>query len=129
MKVFQCFSGQPQKTRHFERRSRPKAPQRAQQRGKSAEVESRAGKRTGERVKAQLPAADAQREREQGRREQRAVSGVERICEPWIVPAPRTQRAKQVVEQRQRHAQQNRGGKRAQLSVNAVCHSSAAEQA
>lgn len=106
----------------FKQHARPKIPQRAQKRRENAEKERGAERGGDERIKPQLAAADAQGEEEERNREDRAVERVERRGEAAFRAAAQAQGAQQVVEQRERHAQQQRRAQQPDLLVDGDAH-------
>lgn len=113
---------QPQKTQQLEEDPRPEIPQRAKQ-GREERKKRRCAHRRGEhRIKAQFPIPDAQGKRREQQRRGAAVQHVQRCGEPGNAAQAQTQRAQQVVEQRQRHSQQCPGGKQARLRLDLNAH-------
>ncbi len=113
---------QPQKAQQLEEDPRPEIPQRAKQGREERKKRPRAHRRGKHRIKAQLSVPDAQGKRREQQRRGSAVQRVQRRGEPGNAAQAQTQRAQQVVEQRQRHSQQCRGSKQARLRTDLNAH-------
>jgi len=104
----------------------PKIPERAKQCGKAGEKDRRAGRRGKEHIKAQLAAADAAGKAEKRPGKRQHEEHIEQIGESARSAA--AQGAQQIINERDRRAQQKRAGKRACLRPDLHAHRSGAEQ-
>lgn len=122
MKFFKRFYRESQQPQQFKERARPEIPQRAQQRREDAEEERRAERGGHNGIEPQLAVPNAQCENEKRQRERQAVKRVERFGKALPGAAAQPQGAQQVVEQRERHAEQERRGKQPKLCVDGNAH-------
>ena len=99
------------KTENSEQYLCPEVPERAQQPRAEGKIAHRAEQGGKEHIKPQLAPADAQREEKGEKRGKRAVERVERAGQTAPCRPPQPHGAQQVVEQRERNAEQQRGEK------------------
>jgi len=100
----------------------PKGPQRAQAARQQRKVQHRAQQGRKQHEKPQLTSADAQRKEKRQQRQQQAVERIERAGECARCFPPQADRAQQIVEQRQRRAQQERGEEALRLRAERYAH-------
>ena len=110
------------KTENSKQYLRPEVPERAQQPRAEGKIAHRAEQGGKEHIKPQLAPADAQREEKGEKRGKRAVERVERAGQTAPCRPPQPHGAQQVVEQRERNAEQQRGEKALRLTGERNAH-------
>ncbi len=100
----------------------PEVPEGAEERGEKGEAEGCAEQDGKEHIKAQLAPADAEREGEECGGEEQAEERVERAGQDAVRAAAQAQGAQTVVEQGERRAEQERGGKAFELGGDLDAH-------
>ncbi len=129
MKIFNRFQRKLQKTQQLEKHTRPKVPERAQQRREHAAIKRRAKRRGGDGVEPQLPVAHAQGKEKPRKREDEAEERVERARQARAIAFAQPQRAQQIIEQGERQSREHCRREQTQLGVDRDLHASGTENA
>lgn len=93
----------------------PEVPEGAEERGEKGEAEGCTERKSEEHIKAQLTGTDAEGEGEERGSKEQAEERVERAGQGAVRAAAQTQGAQAVIEQGERRAEQERGGKAFEL--------------
>ena len=129
IKSFQRAQRCGEKREQREQNSCPERPQRAKEARADEKVKERAAERRGDHVEPQLAPRRAQGKEEDEQRKERAVERIAKRREKGKIAAAQAQGAQQIVDEREREAEQERGKKALCLRGERKAHALSSEQA